>query len=48
MEKQYRSLFEESKDMVFITTLEKKVLDINPAGVELFGFQTKEEVMEEK
>lgn len=45
VEKQYRSLFEESKDMVFITTLEGKVLDINPAGVELFGFQTKEEVL---
>jgi PAS domain S-box-containing protein len=46
VEKQYRSLFEESKDMVFITTLEGKVLDINPAGVELFGFETKEEIME--
>jgi PAS domain S-box-containing protein len=46
VEKQYRSLFEESKDIVFITTLEGKVLDINPAGVELFGFQTREEVLE--
>jgi PAS domain S-box-containing protein len=45
VEQEYRSLFEESKDMVFITTLEGKVLDINPAGVELFGFQTKEEVL---
>jgi two-component system cell cycle sensor histidine kinase/response regulator CckA len=46
VEKQYRSLFEESKDMVFITTLEGKVIDINPAGMEIFGFQTKEEVLE--
>jgi PAS domain S-box-containing protein len=45
-EKRYRSLFEESKDMVFITTPEGKIIDINPAGVELLGFQSKEEVLE--
>ncbi|UCH96606.1 MAG: PAS domain S-box protein, partial [Candidatus Aminicenantes bacterium] len=45
LEKQYRSLFEESKDVVFITTPGGKVIDINPAGVELLGYQSKEEVL---
>ncbi|NIM12714.1 MAG: response regulator [Candidatus Aminicenantes bacterium] len=45
LEKRYRSLFEESKDVIFISTPEGKLLDINPAGVALFGFKTKEEVL---
>ena len=45
VEKQYRSLFEESKDAVFITTQEGKVIDINPAGVEILGFQSKQEFL---
>jgi PAS domain S-box-containing protein len=42
---QYRSLFEESKDAVFISTPEGKFLDINPAGVALFGYSSKEELL---
>jgi PAS domain S-box-containing protein len=45
VEKQYRSLFEESKDVVFIVNPEGKLIDVNPAGVELFGHQSKEEVI---
>jgi PAS domain S-box-containing protein len=38
-------LFEESKDVVFISTPEGKFLDINPAGVDLFGYCSKEELL---
>ena len=42
---QYRSLFEEIKDAVFISTPEGKFLDINPAGIALFGYSSKEELL---
>jgi PAS domain S-box-containing protein len=42
---QYRSLFEETRDAVFISTPEGRFLDINPAGVALFGYSSKEELM---
>ncbi len=45
-EEKYRSLFEESKDAVFISTPDGKFLDINPAGVELFGYSSKEELLQ--
>ncbi len=44
-EKQYRILFEETKDTVFFTSPLGKFLDINKAGVELFGYETKEEML---
>ncbi|MBM4349467.1 MAG: PAS domain S-box protein [Deltaproteobacteria bacterium] len=44
-EEKYRSLFEESKDVVFISTVEGRYVDINPAGVELFGYESKEEFL---
>ncbi|MCC6346717.1 MAG: PAS domain S-box protein, partial [Nitrospirales bacterium] len=44
-EKKYRDLFEESKDAVYISTPQGEFLDINPAGVELFGFSSKEEIL---
>jgi len=43
-EERYRTLFEESKDVVYISTPEGKFVDINPAGVELFGYSSKEEL----
>src|SRR5208283_4560612 len=43
-EEQYRSLFEESKDAVFVNTPMGRYLDINSALVELFGYASKEEV----
>jgi PAS domain S-box-containing protein len=45
LEKQYRSLFEESKDVVYITSPEGKLMEINPAGVELLGFRSREEML---
>jgi len=45
-EEKYRSLFEESKDVIFISTPEGKFIDINPAGVELFGYQSREELLQ--
>jgi PAS domain S-box-containing protein len=44
-EDRYRRLFEESKDAIYISTVEGKFLDINQAGVELFGYGSKEELL---
>lgn len=44
-EERYRTLFEESKDVAFISTPDGKFLEINPAGVELFGYQSKDELL---
>lgn len=43
-EKRYRALFEESRDAIYITTREGRVVDINPSGLNLFGF-TKQEMI---
>ena len=45
-EKKYRRLFEESKDMIYMTTPAGKFLDINPAGVSLLGYGSKEELLQ--
>jgi PAS domain S-box-containing protein len=37
-ERKYRSLFENSRDAIFITTRVGQVVDLNPAGMELFGY----------
>ena len=37
-EKKYRDIFEESKDVIFISSSDGKFLDINRAGAELFGY----------
>jgi PAS domain S-box-containing protein len=44
-EEKYRTLFEDSKDSVFVSTPEGRFLDINPAGVEMFGYK-KEELLQ--
>lgn len=43
-EQKYRTLFEESKDVIFISSTNGKILEINPAGVELLGYDSKEEL----
>jgi PAS domain S-box-containing protein len=43
-EKKYRTLFEESKDTIFVSDTSGRLLDINQAGMELFGY-TKEELL---
>jgi two-component system cell cycle sensor histidine kinase/response regulator CckA len=47
-EEKYRALFEETKDMVFITTPDGKFIDINPAGVDLLGFSSKQNALHTK
>jgi PAS domain S-box-containing protein len=44
-EERYRSLFESSKDAIYISTPGGRLVDINPAGVELFGYDSAEEVL---
>ncbi|MGH2569206.1 MAG: PAS domain S-box protein, partial [Bacteroidota bacterium] len=44
-EKKYRTLFEESKDAVFMTTPDGEFLEVNPAGVELLGYSSREELL---
>jgi PAS domain S-box-containing protein len=41
-EKKFRSIFEESKDVIVIMDAEGRLLDINPAGSELFGYEKEE------
>jgi PAS domain S-box-containing protein len=45
-EEKYRAVFEESKDVIFISTPEGRIVDINPAGVELFGYASRDEMLE--
>lgn len=44
-EERYRSLFESSKDAIYISTPEGTLVDINPAGVELFGYDSAEDLL---
>ncbi len=44
-ETKYREFFEESQDVIFICTPEGKILDINPAGTEMFGTDSLEELL---
>ncbi len=42
-EEKYRGLFEKSKDTIFISDPERRIIDMNQAGIALFGY-TKEEL----
>lgn len=42
----FYSFFEESSDAMYITAPNGKVIDINPAGVNLFGYKSKEDFLE--
>ena len=44
-EHRYRRIFEGSKDMIFVTDREGRLLDLNPAGVELLKFASKQEAL---
>lgn len=44
-EERYHSLFEESRDTIFISAPDGRFIDINPAGVQLFGYGTKEDLL---
>jgi len=42
---QHWRVFENSKDAVYITSADGRIIDINPAGVEMLGYASKEELM---
>jgi PAS domain S-box-containing protein len=44
-EAKYRSIFDKSMDMIYVVTPEGKFIDVNPAGVKLLGFDSKEDMM---
>ncbi len=44
-EEKYKALFEDAQDIVFISTPAGKLLDINPAGIKILGYSSKEEVL---
>ncbi len=45
-EEKYRKIFEDSKDMVYITSVDGRFIGVNQAGVEMFGYGSKEELMQ--
>ncbi len=44
-ENKYRRIFEGSQDMIFITSTDGTFKDVNQAGVELLGYDSKEELL---
>ena len=44
-EEKYRALFETSRDAIYMSTPDGKFIDINPAGVIMFGYESKEELL---
>ena len=44
-EKKYRRIFEGSHDMIYTSTLEGNILDVNQAGVEMLGYPNKDELL---
>jgi len=44
-ERKYRTIFEESKDMIFIAALDSKIEDVSPACEEILGY-TKDELLQ--
>ncbi len=43
-EEKYRRIFEDSKDMLYMTSADGKIAEVNQAGVNLFGYGNKEEM----
>ena len=43
-EERYRLLFEESRDAIYISTPEGRMLDINPAGLTMLGYGSLQEI----
>ena len=41
-EEKYRTLFENSRDAIYITSLAGRIVEMNPAGIDLFGFPKSE------
>jgi PAS domain S-box-containing protein len=45
-EGKYRGVFEKSKDMVYMTSLDGKFIDVNQGGVEILGYNNKEDLLD--
>ncbi len=45
-EGKFRRIFENLKDMVYITSVDGKFIDVNQAGVQMLGYRDKEELMQ--
>lgn len=45
-ERKYRRIFEGSHDSIYITNKPGKILDMNPAGVEMLGYRNKQELIQ--
>jgi PAS domain S-box-containing protein len=45
-EEKYRRIFENSRDMMYIISLDGEFIDVNQAGVEMFGYANREELMQ--
>lgn len=45
-ERKYRNIFENLKDMVYITSVEGRFIEVNQAGVEMLGYRDKGELKE--
>jgi PAS domain S-box-containing protein len=43
-EQKYKRIFENLKDMVYMTTTDGKFIDVNQAGIEMLGYENKEEL----
>ncbi len=44
-EKKYRRIFEGSHDMIYTSTLEGNLLDVNQAGLDMLGYPNKDELL---
>jgi PAS domain S-box-containing protein len=45
-EEKYRKIFENSKDMVYMTSVDGKFIDVNQAGAKMLGYADKQELMQ--
>ncbi len=45
IEKKYRIIFEQSKDLIFISNAKGRFIDMNPAGIKILGYDNKEELL---
>jgi PAS domain S-box-containing protein len=44
-ERKYRRVFENSKDMIYITSVDGRFIDVNQAGVEMLGYTNKKDLL---
>ena len=44
-ERKYRTMFEESQDVIYMADIRGNLIDINQAGVELFGYGSRPEIL---